>query len=427
MRRLVLAVSLFTILFVVSHTSAQQANSSTVPNLIRYSGTVLQPRSAAVSSPIVGVTFAIYKQQEGGAPVWLETQNVTPDATGHYSVLLGSTTATGLPSDLFSLQEERWLGEQVQGQPEQSRVLLVGVPYAMKAAEADRLAGHSASEFVTTDNLQTAVQQQLQQQTPKGATSVIATGTTTNNGVTPIVTNPATNFVDNTTNQVVQVQQNGTGMGLTASSPSNVAILGTLNYIAKPGVVAGVEGTSAVNDGYGMFGYSAAASGGVGIHGRSDSLNGIGLQGWPIGTGGIAINATSSATSGSPIGLVARVTAPNGTGALILNVANTVTGPLIHREDWYDGRNPVPGRWQRECNRSGIAQRHAPDLDGGDGYGAAADRLNYPSAEPERQPAGRECGERLRSGDWLEQLHSEWNWAADRELQYQRHRLSQQL
>ncbi|HEY4962899.1 MAG TPA: peptidase S74, partial [Terriglobales bacterium] len=116
MRRLVLAVSLFTILFVVSHTSAQQANNSTVPNLIRYSGTVLQPRSAAVSSPIVGVTFAIYKQQEGGAPVWLETQNVTPDATGHYSVLLGSTTATGLPSDLFSLQEERWLGVQVQGQ-----------------------------------------------------------------------------------------------------------------------------------------------------------------------------------------------------------------------------------------------------------------------------------------------------------------------
>src|SRR5664279_655336 len=201
----------------------------TVPNLIRYSGTVLQPRSVAVSSPIVGVTFAIYKQQEGGAPVWLETQNVTPDATGHYSVLLGSTTATGLPSDLFSLQEERWLGVQVQGQPEQSRVLLVSVPYAMKAAEADRLAGHSASEFVTTDNLQTAVQQQLQQQTPKGATSVIATGTTTNNGVTPIVTNPATNFVDNTTNQVVQVQQNGTGMGLTVSAPGTVAILGTLN------------------------------------------------------------------------------------------------------------------------------------------------------------------------------------------------------
>ena len=315
MRRLVLAISLFTILFAVSNASAQSATNSTVPSFIRYNGTVLQPRSTSVSSPIVGVTFAIYKQQQGGAPVWMETQNVSPDATGHYSVLLGSTTATGLPSDLFSLQEERWLGVQVQGQPEQPRVLLVSVPYAMKAAEADKLAGHSASEFVTTDNLQSAVQQQLQQQTPKGAsaTAVIAAGTTANNGVTPVITNPATNFVDNTTNQVVQVQQNGTGMGLTVSAPGTVAILGTLNSSAKPNVLTAVEGTSTLNNGYGMFGYSTAASGGIGIHGRSDSPNGIGLQGWAIGTGGIAINATSSATSGSPIGLVARVSAPNGT------------------------------------------------------------------------------------------------------------------
>ena len=26
------------------------------------------------------MTFAIYKQQDGGAPVWMETQNVTTDA-----------------------------------------------------------------------------------------------------------------------------------------------------------------------------------------------------------------------------------------------------------------------------------------------------------------------------------------------------------
>ncbi len=79
-------------------------------------------------------------------------------------MLLGSTTATGLPSDLFAQQEQRWLAVKAEGQPEQPRVLLVSVPYAMKAAEADRLAGHSVSEFVTTDNLQSAVQQQLQGQ-----------------------------------------------------------------------------------------------------------------------------------------------------------------------------------------------------------------------------------------------------------------------
>ena len=91
---------------------------------------------ASLPSTTVGVTFAIYKQQDGGAAIWLETQNVTTDAAGNYSVLLGSTTATGLPSDLFSQQEQRWLGVQMQGQAEQPRVLLVSVPYAFKAVEA---------------------------------------------------------------------------------------------------------------------------------------------------------------------------------------------------------------------------------------------------------------------------------------------------
>ena len=96
----------------------------------------------------VGVTFAIYNQQDGGAPVWQETQNVTPDASGQYSVILGSITATGLPDDLFSQQEQRWLGVQVQGQAEQARVLLVSVPYAFKAHEAETLGGLPASAFV---------------------------------------------------------------------------------------------------------------------------------------------------------------------------------------------------------------------------------------------------------------------------------------
>ena len=190
MRRLALAVSLFSILFVVSNAAAQSATNSTVPSFIRYNGTVLQPKSAAVSSPIVGVTFAIYKQQEGSAPMWLETQNVTLDATGRYSVLLGSTSPTGLPSDLFSPQEPRWLAVKVEGQSEQPRVLLVSVPYAMKAAEADTLAGHSASEFVTTDTLQSAVKEQLQQQTggPSQARTTML-GVTTNGTVDPYVDN----------------------------------------------------------------------------------------------------------------------------------------------------------------------------------------------------------------------------------------------
>ncbi len=150
-------------LLMVSICSGQQTSTTTVPNLIRYGGTLYDARGAPATSTTTGVTFAIYKQQDGGVPAGMETQSVTPDANGNYSVLLGSTTATGLPSDLLSQQEQGWLGVQVQGQPEQSRVL-VSVPYAFHAGEAERFAGHSVTEFVTTDTLQSAVQQQPQQQ-----------------------------------------------------------------------------------------------------------------------------------------------------------------------------------------------------------------------------------------------------------------------
>ena len=143
-----LAVALFTLLFVAICT-AQQASTMAVPNLIRYSGTLKDAQGAASApSSTVGVTFAIYKQQDGGAAVWQETQNVALAAGGQYSVILGSTTARGLPDDLFSQQEERWLGVQVQGQAEEARVLLVSVPYAFKAHEAETLGGLPASAFV---------------------------------------------------------------------------------------------------------------------------------------------------------------------------------------------------------------------------------------------------------------------------------------
>ncbi len=156
MRRVstIIALALCTLLC-VSISSAQQTStpattaSTSVPNLIRYSGTLKDAQGAALASTTpVGVTFAIYKQQDGGAAVWQETQNVTPDANGQYNVILGNTTATGLPDDLFMQQEQRWLGVQVQGQEEQARVLLVSVPYAFKAHEADTLGGLPASAFV---------------------------------------------------------------------------------------------------------------------------------------------------------------------------------------------------------------------------------------------------------------------------------------
>ena len=147
-------LSALAIVLLTATASAQSAASASVPNLIRYSGTLKDaPGAALASTAPVGVTFAIYNQEDGGAPVWQETQNVTLSANGQYSVILGSTTATGLPDDLFSPQEQRWLGVQVQGQEEQARVLLVSVPYALKAHEADTLGGMPASAFIQAATL----------------------------------------------------------------------------------------------------------------------------------------------------------------------------------------------------------------------------------------------------------------------------------
>jgi trimeric autotransporter adhesin len=126
----------------VSATSA-----AVVPQLIKFSGTLLDAQSKPIATGPVGVTFALYAEQTGGASLWLETQNVRPDENGYYTVLLGAETSTGVPMGLFASGEARWLGIQIERQPEQARVLLVSVPYALKAGDAQTLGGRPASDF----------------------------------------------------------------------------------------------------------------------------------------------------------------------------------------------------------------------------------------------------------------------------------------
>jgi hypothetical protein len=134
-----------------------------VLRLIRFSGTARGAQGQALAGT-VGVTFALYGEQEGGTPpLWLETQNVSLDAQGRYTALLGATSNEGLPLELFSSGQARWLGIQVQGQAEQ-RVLLVAVPYALKAAEAETLAGKTASDFVLSKQLSTQVEEEINTQ-----------------------------------------------------------------------------------------------------------------------------------------------------------------------------------------------------------------------------------------------------------------------
>ena len=140
-RRVVLLLAVV-VTGMVACVAVAQTATATVPPLVKVNGTL------ANAQGIVGVTFALYAEQTGGAPLWLETQNVTPDANGRYTVYLGANHANGVPLNLFASGEARWLGVQPEGQAEQTRAQLVSVPYALTAGDAQTLGGQPLSAFV---------------------------------------------------------------------------------------------------------------------------------------------------------------------------------------------------------------------------------------------------------------------------------------
>ena len=124
-------------------------NTQVVPRLVRIT-TLYRPATSGAPSPVEGVTMAIYRDEVGGAPLWQETQNMTLDAEGHYTAMLGSMSNSGIPMELFVTGERRWLGIQFNraGEVEQPRVLLGSVPYALRAADAETLGGHPARDYL---------------------------------------------------------------------------------------------------------------------------------------------------------------------------------------------------------------------------------------------------------------------------------------
>jgi hypothetical protein len=142
---LLVALCLSLVQFTVAQTPTETA--SALPRLVRFGGAVKSPDGGPLAG-VAGITFALYSEQTGGAPLWLETQNVTADSSGRYTVLLGATKTEGLPAELFTSERAHWVGVQVQGQPEQPRVLLVSAPYALKAGDAETIGGLPPSAFV---------------------------------------------------------------------------------------------------------------------------------------------------------------------------------------------------------------------------------------------------------------------------------------
>ena len=96
------------------------------PRLLNFQGRLTD----TLGDPIVGnstITFSLYDVAAGGTPLWTETQSVTSNDEGLYSVLLGSVTALNLDFDI-----QYYLGITVSGESEMTpRFQLASTAYSL--------------------------------------------------------------------------------------------------------------------------------------------------------------------------------------------------------------------------------------------------------------------------------------------------------
>jgi hypothetical protein len=111
--------------------------------------------------------------------VWQETQQVSMAADGRYSLLMGSTLPDGMPLELFTSGEPRWIGITVNrpGEAEQPRAHLASVAYALKAADADTLGGRPASAYLLADPALSPATSAASDHASKDTTTAASSGT----------------------------------------------------------------------------------------------------------------------------------------------------------------------------------------------------------------------------------------------------------
>jgi trimeric autotransporter adhesin len=298
---------------VVGTTQAQTAasnagpTSTQVPRLIKFSG-LAQDETKKPLNGVVGMTFSLYKDQQGGSPLWVETQNIQADATGHYTAMLGSASAEGVPLSLFSSGEAHWISTQISGHSESARVLLLSVPYALKAADAETLGGLPASAFMHANSGGVASTAGSRASAGTSAPTAV-TGKGTKNYV------PMWTGAETLGNSTLYETAGNVGIGTkTPKAPVDVVGTGTIAIQATaPGTVAAISGTA-----------TAISGGGTGVYGQSSDPNGNGVFGMDKATtGGSGVIGVSNATSGNSSGVFGQSASTAGTGVFGNETAKT--------------------------------------------------------------------------------------------------------
>jgi trimeric autotransporter adhesin len=279
----------------------------TVPPMVNISGVLTDVNKKPLTGTI-GVTFSIYTEEAGGAPLWVETQNVAADKNGHYSVMLGSTNSQGLPSHIFVTGEARWLGVQPQGGPEKPRTLLVSVPYALKALDAETLGGKPVSSFMMAP---------LSSGTKNAA--IPPPGTITGSGTA----NHLPLFTGTTTIGNSKVYQSSSGdVGINTTSPA---------------VTLDVKGKSDVRDTLTLFPKSTHPT--LSVNGTAFQVSNNGTvtfvsgQTFP-GTGTVTSVGSGAGLTGGPI---------TGSGTLSIKTGGVTNAMLQHSSLTVNANSPLSG------------------------------------------------------------------------------------
>jgi len=292
----------------------------TLPHLIAFSGTVREADGRPVHG-IVGVTFCLYKEQDGGAALWMETQNVETDSGGHYKALLGSTKPDGVPLELFTSGEARWLGVRVnrEGEAEQPRVVLVSVPYAVKAADAEMLAGKPASFYLRAYQSREENEAGGEVKPPKLPPPVHGDGTNSI-GFLPLWT--AKNLIDKS----VMFQDSNGNLGVGTSKPAaNLDVNGTGNFSGGVSSATVNAGTSFMLGGQ-LFGVGSISSQNVFL-GFSGNLTTSGDSNTATGVSALASNTTGfSNTANGDFALFGNTTGNFNTALGGCALCNNSTG-----------------------------------------------------------------------------------------------------
>lgn len=319
-----------------AQTTSNPSNSGAsvqVPRLIRFSGTLTPPSAASGSSNVVHVVFSLYAEETGGTALWQERQNIQLNATGHYTVLLGFTQAEGLPVELFTTGEARWLGVQPEGEPEHPRVMLVSVPFALKAADAETFGGKPPSAYAaapsTEGNSTSGAGLTAGTNSPKThnpSQSAISGSGTTN--YVPLWTSPT-----NLGNSGIFQSGNFVGIGTTtptaplavinSSATNPAAIVGSSSVAAAAGIVGG--NTATTGSPRGVVG-TANASKGVGVMGENTAHSNTAVAVLGI-SGGIGVSGDAQSSTGETFGVMGAANSSSGTG--VYGVVDAKTGDTV--------------------------------------------------------------------------------------------------